>query len=149
MAPPKFSLAAGAATAAALVAIVAALMMLGPPSRARERRLDDMRVEDLSTLSNAVEQYWTKRAALPDTLDSLMTAHVLGTIPTDPVSKASYRYHVTGARSYRLCATFTTKSDSAAEETYRRTDASGAIRSWHHGAGESCFDLTAPAKTEK
>ena len=72
-----------AATAAAVLAIIAGLITLGTPSHARERRLDELRIEDLSRLSAAVDAYWTKQAALPATL-SIWRAHANEPVTTSP-----------------------------------------------------------------
>lgn len=139
-----------AATVAAVVVVVAGLLTLGMPSRARERRLDGLRVQDLSQLSSAIDMYWSKYAALPPTLDSLVSTRQLGRVPLDPQSNTAYTYLVSGERSYRLCATFAQPSDTGAGPMYDGfTALGGNSHSWRHGAGESCFDLTPPLKEAK
>jgi len=143
------SRAGAAATIAAALAVVTGLVMLGTPSRARERRMDGLRAGDLAQLSTAIDEYWNKRAVLPPVLDSLVSAHLLDRLPTDPESNSSYRYLVTGDRAYRLCATFAQPTDTMA--TPRRNEYLGwsTHQSWRHGTGESCFDLTPPQKTAR
>jgi hypothetical protein len=145
---PAVSRAGVAATIAAVLAVIAGLVTLGTPSHARERRLDELRTEDLARLSDAVDAYWTKHAALPLTLDSLVSQRELDRVPADPKSDSAYTYLASGERSYRLCATFAQPFDSAF--TRRYTDGIDlGKRSWRHGAGESCFDLTVPVKNTK
>jgi hypothetical protein len=137
-----------AATIAAVLAVIAGLITLGTPSRARERRLDELRTEDIARLSDAVDEYWSKHAALPPTLDSLVSQRQLDRVPKDPKTDSAYTYLASGERSYRLCATFAQPFDSASSQRY----ADGVDlekRSWRHGAGESCFDLTVPVKPTK
>jgi hypothetical protein len=133
-----------AATLAAGLAIVAGLITLGKPSRARDRRLDELRVQDLTSLSSAIDDYWNKHSALPPTLDSL--APQISRVPVDPKSDSAYTYLPGGARSYRLCAAFAQPSDST-----QPTDFVVGLskHSWRHGAGESCFDLTVPERESK
>lgn len=141
---PKMNLPAGAAIVAAVLVVVTGLLLLGSPSRARQRRLDDLRVRDLSSIANALDLYWSKHTALPDTVDSLVSARLLDRIPTDPVSGVRYPIHLTGERSYRLCATFSQPLDTNDESQYNYNG--GLYRgrhSWKHGAGESCFDFSA------
>jgi hypothetical protein len=155
---PRVSPAGAAVTIAAAVVVIAGLALLGTPSHARERRLDQMRVDDLASLSAAIDQYWAKHAALPDSLDSLVTAHQLDRVPRDPVTNSRYTYLVSGERSYRLCATFLHPTDTG-EVAMRENEvvfgSNGSTvfardaHSWRHGAGESCFDLTPPAKETK
>jgi hypothetical protein len=144
MATSKLNLPASASILAAALAVIAGLIMLGTPSRARQRRLDDVRVRDLSSISNALDAYWSKHSVLPDTVDSLVSTHLLDRIPADPVSGVRYPIHLTGARSYRLCATFAQPLDTADEsqDNYFGGPYRGR-HSWQHGAGESCFDFKA------
>ncbi|HEV7702814.1 MAG TPA: hypothetical protein VGO46_00925 [Gemmatimonadaceae bacterium] len=160
MSPRTVSRAGVAATIAAVLVVIAGLFTLGTPSRARERKLDELRVDDLSRLSNRIDGYWTKHSALPQVLDSLVADRQLDRVPADPQSHQSYTYLVSGERSYRLCATFAQPSDSAESSRYDSDDFSLTVgdggmpiarqpHSWRHGAGESCFDLTPPTKTSK
>ena len=137
-----------AVTIAAVIAASAGLMTLGTPSRARERRLDELRTEDLAHLSDAVDEYWTKHASLPLALDSLVSQRQLDRVPTDPKTSSAYTYLASGARSYRLCATFAQPFDSSSSRQYVDGVDLGK-HSWRHGAGESCFDLTVPVKESK
>lgn len=108
-----------------------ALVMVGPPSEARVRRIDQRRVDDLQRLASAVDLHWTRAAALPDRLAVVQEA---GALPTrDPVSGAGYEYRVTGAKTYELCAAF--ERDGAGE----RWGTSAAF--WTHGAGRQCYQL--------
>jgi hypothetical protein len=151
MTKAPFSTAGAAATVAAVLVVIAGLLTLGMPSSARERRLDGLRVDDLSQLSRSIDLYWGKHAALPPTLDSLVAARQLDRVPLDPQNNTAYTYLVSGERSYRLCATFAQPSDTSADANQgnRFEVFAGNSHSWRHGAGESCFDLTPPAKDAK
>ena len=147
-----------AATIAAVLVVIAGLFMLGTPSRARARRLDQLRVEDLSRLSSLIDGFWLEHAALPRSLDTLVATRQLDRVPSDPENHSSYTYLVSDERSYRLCATFAQPSDSGDASEYEggnivfRTGPHGVMRgpqSWRHGAGKSCFDLTPPPKDSK
>ena len=154
----RVSPAGAAATVAAATVVIAGLVVLGTPSHARERKLDALRTDDLATISAAVDQYWNKHSALPDSLDSLVSTHELDRLPKDPQTDSRYTYLASGARSYRLCATFQQPSDTL-ENTTRNTNvvfSNGGRtifvpvnRTWRHSKGESCFDLTPPEKESK
>jgi hypothetical protein len=73
-------------------------MTLGTPSHARELRLDELRTEDLAHLSDAVDEYWTKHASLPLTLDSLVSQRQFGRVPTDPKTSSAYTYQLLAAK---------------------------------------------------
>ena len=141
----RVSPAGAAATVAAALVVIAGLLTLGMPSHARERRMDALRVDDLSGLSRAIDAFWAKHSSLPPTLDSLVAARQLDRVPSDPQNNTQYAYLVSGERSYRLCATFDQPSDT--NQAPVNIDVSS--HSWRHGAGESCFDLTPPQKESK
>jgi hypothetical protein len=150
----RVSPAAVAATLAAALAVIAGLVLLGTPSHARERKLDEIRVNDLASISAAIDEFWAKRTALPDSLDSLVSAQQLDRVPKDPGTNSPYTYLRSGDRSYRLCATFQHPSDTsvvtrASNVVYYANGSPQYVadaHSWRHGAGESCFDLTPPRK---
>jgi hypothetical protein len=143
------SRAGAAATIAAALAVVTGLVMLGTPSGARERRMDELRTSDLAQLSTAIDEYWNKHAVLPPVLDSLVSGRQLDRLPADPESNSSYRYVVSGDHAYRLCATFAQPTDTMVPpRSYDYLDRS-THSSWRHGKGESCFDLTPPLKTAR
>jgi hypothetical protein len=146
--PPSYSRAGLAATVAALLAVIAGLVVLGSPSRARARRLDDLRIADLARISGALDTYWKKHADLPAGLDTLRADNMFDRVPTDPATHAPYTYHASGERSYRLCATFAQPSDTSRHERFIEGVDLGS-RPWTHGAGESCFDLTPPEPDHK
>lgn len=161
MSPRSISRAGTAATIAAVLVVIAGLFTLGTPSHARERKLDRLRIDDLSMLSGAIDGYWAKNGTLPDSLHRLVVSRQFDHLPSDPQTHESYTYLASGERSYRLCATFARASDSTDASAYGngditfvdgRYDGGHVTRephSWRHGAGESCFDLTPPSKESK
>lgn len=100
-----------------------------------------MRVSDLATLSRKVEEYRKQHHELPSGLDTLRADGLLSRVPKDPVTDSSYPYFPSGERSYRLCANFAQPTDTTPP---RYDEENIGHHSWKHGAGESCFDLTAP-----
>jgi hypothetical protein len=160
MSKRSISAAGAIATAAAVLAVIAGLLTLDSPSRARQRKLDQRRVDDLSRLAMIVDEYWEKHSVLPDSVEVLVKTGDLDRAPVDPTSGTPYTYQASGARSYRLCATFALASDTTDESTYRSNNvvfyAGNGGRSmprqphsWRHAAGESCFDLVPPPKDTK
>jgi hypothetical protein len=57
--------------AAVLAAIVTGLVMIGPPSAERKRRLDEIRIGDVIQLSRAIDLYWTPEGRLPLAIETL------------------------------------------------------------------------------
>jgi len=128
---------ATAVTVAVIAVVIAAVVTLGPPGAQRERRLDAARVSDLQVIQNAVMGYVARHEALPPDLATLAREPGYALSTSDPQTGAPYVYEVTGATSYRLCASFTT--DTANEGRDERPDYTYSVE-WAHGAGRQCFE---------
>jgi hypothetical protein len=115
-----------------IAAIVAGLVVVGPPGDARLHSLDGQRVSAMQQIASDIDAYTAARHALPQSLEQLavqqsdLTPASIG----DPASGALYEYRATGAASYELCASFGI-----------RTEPDEAIR-WRHGPGRACFQFT-------
>lgn len=122
--------------------VIAAVVVLGPPSKQRQRRLDVRRTQDLAAIAFAVDQYWDRRKELPKSLDTLVSDHHLPQVPHDPETDAPYQFTVMPPTAFRLCATFAQLSDQD-DGRSEIAEYSGYVgqRSWHHGVGPTCFDL--------
>lgn len=124
-------------------AIIAGFIVAGSPQSQRMVRFDEQRVSDLSSIQWQVVNYWQRKQALPKSLNDLEDPISSFMVPKDPESKESYEYAATGARSFKLCATFKTdnRNDQAVMEgsaayPYDRNS------NWFHGSGKQCFDRT-------
>lgn len=125
---------AGSAIAAVAIAIGAGLVVLGPPSDVRARRLDAERVDDLRQWARAIDDYWDANDQLPATLADVRRQEAWASLRDhDPATREPYRYAVTGAVTYELCAVFERASDDEPTSL------------WSHGAGLTCFALEARA----
>lgn len=123
-----------AVAAAAVVAatVVAAIFAIGSPATQRQLRLDERRVEDLQHIDMLTRLYAQQRGALPPDLATLAAQPGQRLAVADPVGGERYGYEVTGPRTFRICAVFTT--DTAAAGNARGGD------EWNHAAGRQCFD---------
>jgi hypothetical protein len=116
-----------------ILLVAAALMVLGPPDRARSEALDRQRVGDLRHIEADVrDDYATAKYPLPDRLS---------TSKRDPVTRAPYEYRRLDAARYELCANYARPSPATAD---RALD-DGAF--WRHGAGRTCYRLDARRET--
>ena len=159
------SIVLGAAGTAVVAAVAVGLVLLGPPSQERERRIDDRRVADLNGIAAAANLYWTRHGRLPASLDEL-AAEPGPTISTsDPTSSEMYGYRALDDGRYEVCATFAadsgapTRSSSVIQRSCQGChgpDSPAATRVddpvaahlglrdlWAHGAGRQCFQMRA------
>lgn len=121
----------GLAIAVVVIALVSGVIVLGPPSEERARRLDDRRVEDLRGIALALDLYWSRHQRLPTSLDELSRESGVSISSSDPGTTQLYDYRVLDDTTYELCAHF--QRDSS--EPSQRVSESF----WYHGAGRRCF----------
>jgi hypothetical protein len=120
-------------------AIVAGVLVVGPPWEARKQKLDEIRVRDLMQLTFKIDQYFLVNKVLPESLADLLKSP--STTPSnwkDPETGSAYDYLPRSPPDYQLCATFQTKVQS--EKLLP-----GHV-GWQHSAGRQCFDLKVPTK---
>lgn len=127
----------------AVVAVaITGLILSGPPSQERARRIDQQRVNDLQSITYNVNQYYSDFDTLPTSLDEMVSR--LGTrmsimSPGDPATGQPYEYRAIGADQYELCATFAADSADLGPQA-ARIDPYG--KQWEHVAGKACFTRT-------
>ena len=131
----------GLAIGAVVVAVVGGLIVLGPPSEERARRLDERRVEDLRGITRAVDLYWTRHGRLPSSLGDLGSESGVSLSARDPGTAQAYELRVLDAATYKLCASFARTSADARDSAGRAQDVSEDF--WSHGVGRRCFRLDA------
>jgi hypothetical protein len=119
----------GAAVVAVAAAVIAGVALLDSPRTARARSVDLQRARDLYALSRAVNVYWTRNDRLPEDLNTFTQVPGFAAETTDPVSRTSYEYRVTGIKRYELCATFEAESTTRLDYF------------WAHGPGRQCFEF--------
>ena len=131
---------------AVLLAIVAGFFIMGSPTQIRLYRFDTQKVSDLQNIQYQIVNFWQQKEKLPATLAEVADPISGNTIPVDPQG-GMYRYEVTGAMSFKLCATF--NADSQNSNTGRSVPAApypakeNSIEdTWQHGVGEKCFERT-------
>lgn len=112
-----------------ILLVAAALMVLGPPDRARSEALDRRRVDDLRHIEQDVRaDYSVAKRPIPDRLT---------TAKRDPVTGAPYEYRRLDATRYELCAYYSRPSPATGD---RALD-DGAF--WRHGTGRTCYRFDA------
>lgn len=123
-------------TAVVAASVIAAIVVLGAPSVQRQRKMDEMRVRNLTLITRSVDGYFARHKELPADLDALAKEPGYHIARSDPDTGKSYGYQILGATSYRLCAEFTGDSATDSSQYF------GAYVNvtWAHGQGHQCFD---------
>ena len=125
-----------------LVTVVSGFLVIGSPMTQRLYRLDAQKVSDLQTIQGELlYTYYQAKRELPPTLDALNDTTIGFQVPVDQQSGEPYGYRVTGDLTFQLCATFN-KASRAREGGPRFAEGGVTNESWHHDAGEYCFDRT-------
>lgn len=81
---------------AVIVTIVVCVNIVGSPAEIRKMKLDDRRLENLSSIQEEVRNYWTKNYKLPESLDSIKGDgyNSYFELPSDPITSESYAYKI-------------------------------------------------------
>ena len=122
-----------AATTLVVGSIIAGVILVGSPTEGRLQQLDSARIEDLDSITVAVDSYWDLTERLPTSLDELAEDPRTQVNTVDPGSAQSYEYRALGGDRYELCATF----DRASAAPPPRVSADF----WSHGVGRQCFEV--------
>ena len=128
------------ASVAVVGAIVSGIVILGPPSEERARRLDAKRISDLQQLTGAIEYYHQQKGQLPSSLDDLASFPNLRVEQRDPVSGQPYGFRLTDPAAYEVCATF----DRDSKEGVAR-----GSEFWAHAPGTHCFTVKVREKGQQ
>jgi hypothetical protein len=123
--------------ALSVIFVSVAVAVIGPPSRQRDLRMDEMRLRDLAGIVSAADAVWKEKGELPRSLAELTeTAHRKLKLE-DPETGAPYGYKVKDARSYEVCADFKRQS----REHFNVYMALRQDWNWDHGPGPHCFEF--------
>lgn len=127
-----------------VAAIVAGFVIVGSPQNKRMQRIDERRINDLSSIQWQVVSYWQNKARVPENLNVLKDDLSGFVVPVDPETKAPYEYAKTGDLSFKLCATFAEATSGDPNSYDKHYSVPFPIRdgNWEHGAGYACFERT-------
>lgn len=129
-----------AASCLLLASIIWGFSVLGSPQNQRLLKYDEQKISNLTEINYQIENYWTEKSVLPDSLADLSGANEYFVAPTDPQNNSEYVYKKTGALSYEICATFNKASRGLENE--KNIPAVSKGTSWNHPAGDYCFKET-------
>lgn len=130
------------ATALVVTMVVLGLMVIGSPTKARNKETDRLRVERLSQLHFELENYANEKGQLPNSLMELSTKGPNANErddrfdPTrDPETGDLWDYRKIGPTKYEVCATF----HEASGEQGRYSVPEPQPGFYVHGSGRKCF----------
>jgi hypothetical protein len=125
-----------ATMALVIAAFIAAWFFVESPKLARAKRLDQIVVNNISSLESAVNSYYEKTKVLPDNLDQIKNntdVYIDQKSFTDPENGAAIVYKKTSDKTFEFCANFRTDSKNNTDTT------SYAGPSKLHYAGYQCL----------
>lgn len=139
----QLKIAAWLTIAVVALSIIGSFLVIGSPFAARNAKLDDRRISDLQNIQWQIVQFWQQKEKLPATLDELADPISGYVVPKDPVSKTTYEYKATGARSFELCAVFSAKTPEGTRDLPTVADPYAKNNeTWTHEKGRHCFTRT-------
>ena len=126
-----------------IVAFIFALLVVESPKQARNRKLDNIVLDDFDTISNGLSDYYNKNQKLPVTLEELKSEILFVDEENlqDSDTDQAYAYKAMEDKKYQLCATFRTSNvddQDVSSQFYREK--------WPHKAGVQCIDQSIEQK---
>lgn len=118
-------------------AVVASFFLVGSPANTRLQKLDEKKVNDLSSIQSEIINYWQQKSRLPADLGELDNNLNYFTVPQDTENDKDYIYEILGQYEFKLCADFSTENNT--ESLYDRPVIYGMESKWTHGKGQVCF----------
>jgi len=130
-----------------IVAIDGGFFLIDGPGRARTEKFDGQRSNDLSALSQIIEEHYRVNGSMPDDLEPFEGGYNFDQVSNDPRTGETYGYERLTDASYRLCATFET-DEPHQFSYYPRAMPTGLGEERHvepsvvEGAGHQCFEIS-------
>jgi len=131
-------------TVTMILAIAGGFITAGSPSKARDVKFDETRINDLQNIQNEVANFWQRKRALPQNFDELGRESYFA-IPKDPVNGTAYEYQVKDTMTFELCATFALDKQRQPSNEYSAPMYGGPYQNIYNAeykAGRSCFSYT-------
>ena len=164
--PSKFGTVLGGVGVILVVAAISySFSVMGSPAKQRSLRLDDRRVNDLTSIQYQVINFWQQKEKLPKDLTEMVNPLTGYSLPVPPEFEKGEKYEYTvldvKALKFELCATFAlpipkgwreysgggvipmpylgSEKDVSMSYPY---PGGGTNESWAHEAGRACFERT-------
>ena len=129
-----------------IAVFVASLFIVESPRQTRNRKIDEVILNNFNMIANDIDVYYGDYNKLPETLDELIAAYsyLIDKDLSDPLTGEKFEYRVIGDDTYELCANFRTSNKEDDNDKY------GYYREyWSHEAGYQCLKQKARANDAK
>ncbi|MFA5131281.1 MAG: DUF5671 domain-containing protein [Patescibacteria group bacterium] len=126
-----------------IAAFISAFFFVESPKTARARRLDQIVVNNISSLESGVNTYYDRYQKLPDSIDQLTSENNFYLDPgalSDPETKTPIVYEKLNDKDFQFCATFRTdslQSDNGRGQVTYSMPVNPS--SQYHGTGYQCL----------
>jgi hypothetical protein len=119
-----------------MAVFISALLIVESPTQARNRKIDNNILSELSQINSEINNYFQVNKKLPQDFSEIkaQSAYLSDDLFQDNLTKNNYEYKVIGDRTYELCAEFliSNKMDKNDLSYYWGDE-------WRHDAGRQCF----------
>ncbi|MEK7603888.1 MAG: DUF5671 domain-containing protein [Patescibacteria group bacterium] len=129
-------------TATVITAVLGGFAVIGSPFQQRNKRFDEIRVNDLSAIQNYITNYWQNEGILPANLSDLDDSLSGIVVPVDPETGGMYEYRIINELTFELCATFVAESTDDQRAVPQIYPPKSRDYNWQHSAGRVCFERT-------
>jgi hypothetical protein len=134
----------GAASALVIAVLVLGFLNSATPEEARQMRLDQQQVDNLSDMEWRINDHFMLNKSLPTSVDAL---YIGVEAPKAPEGREAYEYNVIDEDTYELCATFAQASHQgtpgvATPAMTMEGSMKNPYNNWDHAAGKTCFERT-------
>ncbi len=122
---------------AVIIAVfVASLFFVESPTETRNRKLDDVILENFDRIDGAIYTYYQDNKTLPESLEEIKAefTYINDENLKDPVTEEKFEYKIIDDKKYELCATFRTSNQDEEETGY-----SPYKEFWPHDIGHQCL----------
>ncbi|HAR99936.1 MAG TPA: hypothetical protein DEA89_00940 [Candidatus Moranbacteria bacterium] len=136
---PMNKISAYVAIAVVIVTFISGFFIIDSPAVSRQKNIDQQVVNDLQSVDNSIQSYFSETGKLPQKLDDLGSTKF--SIEIQNVKAIEYK--VENTDGYSLCADF---MRSSLNDIQSQNDP--YMKSWKHDGGNFCFKRVALKKTD-
>ncbi|HBI33530.1 MAG TPA: hypothetical protein DEA43_04650 [Candidatus Moranbacteria bacterium] len=136
---PINKISAYVAIAVVIVTFISGFFIIDSPAVSRQKNIDQQVVNDLQSVDNSIQNYFSETGKLPQKLEDLGSTKF--SIEIQNVKAVEYK--VESVDEYSLCADF---MRSSLDDVQSQNDP--YLKSWKHDEGNFCFKRVALKKTD-